>query len=195
MCRRSTITGMSDMDYSVLLSAINPKEGIKAFRKPRYPGFFEDYVDSMSSIYAALKEIYELEESGEREEKKDAFAAAIIEYAKNERDKAGFFKKTGRFVDLQSMLVFYVLPGIVESVGESPKEETQEEADGERKSRFRDRAQEKKEKKPYTGSGNEFADFLARKWNEEFGSAVLAASYDRIYGGFRNGILGIIFGN
>lgn len=93
-----------------LLSTLEFREGIKNFKKKYYENFFLSYRKSTSDI---IEEIIKMYGSETKEEEMGSAAESIITYAREQYDKAIFFKKSTTLVDMQCMMVFYVLPSIL----------------------------------------------------------------------------------
>lgn len=179
---------MENLDFSSLLSVINADEGMKNFKKSHYPEFFEKYLNEVSHLHGSLNEIGEIRDEALRRKKFEEAFMQIVSYVKDSRKSAGFFKRDRVFMDCQTMLVFYVLPGIVENVRSLGDRVDPPEDRG---SKFRMASPKKEEEAK--GSGNECADLFVSVWNREFGQAISAASYDLIFSGFKEGLLGMLF--
>ncbi|MCR5526842.1 MAG: hypothetical protein K6F39_05605 [Lachnospiraceae bacterium] len=93
-----------------LLFDLDVKAGLKNFKKNRYEDFFKAYRDDLSSVYELINETYEMPD---KEEKINEAALSLVNKAKNKHENAGFFKKQQTLLDMQCMMVFYVLPGIL----------------------------------------------------------------------------------
>ena len=93
-----------------LLTKIDFKEGMRNFKKKYYEDFFNEYRNRTEEVN---KEIVAMYDSADKDEEMQSVALALISYAKSEYDKAGMFKKSTKLMDMQCMMVFYVLPSLL----------------------------------------------------------------------------------
>lgn len=95
-----------------LLSELDYKEGMRNFKKSYYEDFFNDYRDRVKDVNEAIMNLYGGDdEEGEFEEAADA----LIAYAKEKYMKFNRFTRGARFLDMQCMLVFYLLPSLMKN--------------------------------------------------------------------------------
>ncbi|MCR4743896.1 MAG: hypothetical protein K5894_01550 [Lachnospiraceae bacterium] len=105
-----------------LLSEIDPKAGLKNFRKRRYEEFFLNYRSSMRDVYELFTTAYrESANDEEKEEKMNAAALDLVSWAKNAYESTGRFGREQKLIDMQCMLVFYVFPGILSNSNEEDR--------------------------------------------------------------------------
>ncbi len=93
-----------------LLTKIDFKEGMRNFKKKYYEDFFKEYRNRTEEVN---KEIVAMYDSADKDEEMQSAALALISYAKSEYEKAGMFKKSTKLMDMQCMMVFYVLPSLL----------------------------------------------------------------------------------
>lgn len=99
-----------DQNTHKLLSSLDYREGMKNFKKKLYEDFFRDYKKSVEDV---SEEIIKMYGSDTKEEEMRSAAKDLTGYAKEIYDKTIFFKKSTTLVDMQCMMVFYVLPGVL----------------------------------------------------------------------------------
>ncbi len=144
-----------EKDIHRLLSDIDVRTGLKNFKKNRYESFFNAYRNDLSDVYSNINKLYDMDD---KEEALNEAALSLVSWAKDTYDSTGRFSKEQKLLDMQCMMVFYVLPGILANGHED------------------DRA---------------LTDSIVGQWRAAFaGSKIEAATYDELYGGFRDTIFG-----
>ncbi len=101
-----------DRDIHKLLTAIDKDEAMKNFKKKYYEDFFFSYRDSVSDINEEIIKVYD---SPDSERELQSAADSLVRYAKEQRDKAIFFRRSVVLVDMQCMMVFYVMPVLLKN--------------------------------------------------------------------------------
>lgn len=112
-----------DQNIHKLLSSLNSGEGMRCFKKKLYLDFFQKY---RSSVEDVNEEIMKMFGSPEKDSEMESAADSLVSYAKDKMEKALFFKRSAVLVDMQCMMVFYVLPGILKIL---PEEDSRRFAD------------------------------------------------------------------
>ncbi len=101
-----------DRDIHKLLTVLNKDEAMRNFKKKYYEDFFFSYRDSISDINEEIIRVYD---SPDSEDELVSAADSLVGFAKNEWEKTIFFRKTVVLVDMQCMMVFYVLPALLKN--------------------------------------------------------------------------------
>ena len=99
-----------DREIPRLLKELDTKEGMRCFRKKLYPGFFEAYRDRIGDVKALILEMYSSEN---RQEEMQSAALSLVSYAKGIYEGSRRFKKRSVLLDMQCMMVFYLLPSLL----------------------------------------------------------------------------------
>ncbi|MCR4590206.1 MAG: hypothetical protein K5668_05245 [Lachnospiraceae bacterium] len=99
-----------DQNIHKLLSVLDYREAMKCFKKKYYEGFFLEYRKSTVDVH---EEIMKMFVSDNKEEEMNSAAASLVKYAKEQYDGTFFLKKATTAVDMQCMMVFYVLPSLL----------------------------------------------------------------------------------
>ena len=94
-----------------LLLDMDPKLALKNFKKSKYETFFGEYCNKEKEIYAKLKELFE-NSSDLSDDMKEA-AMPLIKRAEYIVKSTGRFTRERQLVDLNCVMAFYVLPGIL----------------------------------------------------------------------------------
>ena len=144
-----------EKDIHRLLSDIDVKTGLKNFKKSRYEDFFKAYRSDLGDVYDNINKLYE---SDDKDEVLNEAALSLVSWAKDKYDGTGKFFKEQKLLDMQCMMVFYVLPGILANGHEEDRQ---------------------------------LADSVVGQWRAAFkDSKIEAATYEELYGGFRDSIFG-----
>ncbi len=104
-----------DNNIYKLLDVLDSNAAMKNFRKSRYEDFFLEYRRSTSDIH---EEIIKMYASDNKEDEMKSAADHLVSYAKERYDSVIFFKKSTTIVDMQCMMVFYVLPAMLKNPSE-----------------------------------------------------------------------------
>lgn len=102
-----------DTEFPKLLFDLEPAKMMKTFNKKKYDASFHAYYDAHKSIYELLKEQYTA--VGKNSEELAKITIPLVEKAKKLVKETGFLTRKRYLMDLNCMLAFFVLPGIVES--------------------------------------------------------------------------------
>ncbi len=95
-----------------LLDVLDSREGMKNFKKKYYEEFFLSYRRSVSDVNDEIMKMYTSEN---KEEEMKSAADNLVKYAKDKYDGTIFFRKSTTAVDMQCMMVFYVLPSLLKN--------------------------------------------------------------------------------
>ena len=102
---------MADIESALLslLDMIDIKVGLKNFKKGKYEEFFRQYTASASDIYEQIRQAYE---SGCESDDKEI--EGFVRTCKERYDRAGKLSRETLRLDMQCIMAFYVLPGLLE---------------------------------------------------------------------------------
>ncbi len=95
-----------------LLEVLDYRIAMKNFRKKYYEDFFLEYRRNTADVN---EEIIKMYASDNREEEMESAAESLVKYAKGKYDSAIFFKRSTTAVDMQCMMLFYVLPSLLKN--------------------------------------------------------------------------------
>ena len=101
-----------DKNIHKLLAVLDYREGMKNFKKKYYENFFLEYRKSVSDVNDEIMKMYA---SDNKEEEMKSAAENLVKYARDKYDSVIFFKKSTTAVDMQCMMVFYVLPSLLKN--------------------------------------------------------------------------------
>ncbi len=103
-----------------LLLDLEPKTAIKNFKRKAYTDFFQQYCEKEKEIYAKLLILFA--ESAKPAEDMQEIAAPLIQKAEDIIQKTSRFARERELMDLNCVMAFYVLPGILTIESEHAKE-------------------------------------------------------------------------
>lgn len=103
-----------------LLLDLEPKMALRSFKRKHYTNFFEQYCEKEKEIYAKLAKLFE--ESDNLEADMQEVAAPFVQKAEELIKMARRFSRERELMDLNCVVAFYVLPGILTIDSEHAKE-------------------------------------------------------------------------
>ena len=95
-----------------LLTVLNVKEAMANFKKKYYEGYFFSYRDSISDVNEEIVKMYD---SPDVSSEMESAAEALVSFVSEKRKNTFFFNRTAVLVDMQCLMVFYVLPALLKN--------------------------------------------------------------------------------